>query len=106
MGRWLGCRFSRSGIWSRHDVEVFLSQKTALHQEAEFITTGCRKDEKRDVDAEIRNLKTVADFNIGKGGSTDQLFRVEIDQVDLKVIEAFSVGEAEVEPHMLMVERE
>lgn len=78
----------------------------ALHQKAEFVATGCRKDEKRDIDAEIGDLETVIDFNIRKGGSTDELFRVEIDQVDIKVIEAFSVGEAEVEPHVLMLERE
>lgn len=77
----------------------------ALHQEAEFITTGCRKDEQRDIDAEIGNLETVADFDVGKSRSTDQLFRIEIHQVDIKVIEALGVGEAEVESHMLMVKR-
>lgn len=106
MGEPLGGRFSCSGIRCQHDVEILLSKEMALHQEAEFIATGCRKDEERDVNTEIRDLETVADFDIGKGGSTDQLFRVEIDQVDIKVIETFSVGEAEVEPHMLMVERE
>lgn len=102
----LGGRFSRSGIRYRHDVEILLGDQLAFHQEAEFIATGCRKDEKRDVDAEIGDLETVIDLDVGKSGSTDQLFRVEIDQVDIKVIEAFGVGEAEVESHMLMVERE
>ena len=102
----LGCRISRSGIRYRHDVEILLGDQLAFHQEAKFIATGCRKDEKRDIDAEIGDLEAVADFDVGKSGSTDQLFRVEIDQVDIKVIEAFGVGETEVESHMLMMERE
>ena len=102
----LGSRFGCSGIRHRHDVEILLGNQPALHQEAEFISTGCRKDEKRDIDAEIGNLETVMDLNVGKRGSTDQLFRVEIDQVDIKVIEAFGIGKAEVESHMLVVKRE
>jgi len=106
MGKRLGGRFSRSGIRYRHDVEILLGDQLAFHQEAEFIAAGCRKDEKRDIDAEIGDLEAVADFDVGKSCSTDQLFRVEIDQVDIEVIEAFGVGEAEVESHMLMMERE
>ncbi len=106
MGERLGGRFSCSGIRYRHDVEILLGDQLAFHQEAEFIAAGCRKNEKRDIDAEIRDLEAVADFDVGKSGSTDQLFRVEIDQVDIKVIEALGVGEAEVESHMLMMKRE
>jgi hypothetical protein len=105
-GERLGGRFSCRRTRCRHDIEILLSNQPALHHEAEFITAGCRKDEQRDIDAEIGDLKTVADFDIGKRRSTDQLFRVEIDQVDIKVIETFGVSEAEVEPHMLMLERE
>ncbi len=106
MGERLSGRFSRSRIRCRHDVEILLGNQLALHEEAEFISTRCRKDEKRDIDAEIGDLEAVADFDVGKSGSTDQLFRVDVDQVDIKVIEAFSIGEAEVESHMLMLERE
>jgi hypothetical protein len=104
-GERLRGRPGRSGIRDRHDVEILLGNQLALHHEAEFITAGCRKDEQRDIDAEIRDLETVMDFDIGKTGTTDELFRVEIDQVDIKVIETFGVGEAEVESHMLMLER-
>ena len=106
MGEPLGGRFSCRGIRRRHDSKILLGDQPALRQEAEFISTGCRKDEKRDIDAEIGDLEAVADFDVGKSGSTDQLFRVEIDQVDIEVIEAFGIGEAKVESHMLMVERE
>jgi len=106
MGDRLGGRFSCSGIRRQHHGKVFLGDQATFHQEAEFISTGCRKDEKRDIDPEIGDLEAVGDLDIGKSGSTDQLFRVEMEQVDIKVIEAFGVGETEVEPHMLMVERE
>lgn len=106
MGEQLGGRLGRGGIGYRHDVEILLGNQMALHQEAEFIATGCRKDEKRNIDAEIGDLEPVVDFDIGKRGPADQLFRVEIDQVDVKVIEAFGIGQAKVKAHVLMVERE
>src|SRR5215216_516337 len=60
---------------SRHlnDMEVFLRDQMPFHPQPEFIATGSGKYQGGDIDAKVGNLKAVADGNIGKGGTADQL---------------------------------
>ena len=78
----------------------------ALHAQAEFIPTRCGKDEQRNVDPEIRNLEAIADLDVGKRGPADELFGVEVDQLDIKMVQTFRIGEAEIEAHLLMLKGE
>lgn len=87
-------------------MEVLLGDEMPIHSQAEFIPTRCGKDEQRNVDPEIRNLKAIADLDVGKRGPADELFGVEVDQLNIKMVQAFRIGEAEIEAHLLMLEGE
>jgi len=86
-------------------VEIFLRDEVPLHPQSEFVTAWRGKDERGNIDAEVGDLQPVGDDDIGKGGTADQLFRVDVGEVDIKVIGAFRVREAEVESHLVMLKR-
>ncbi len=83
-----------------HHTEVFLRDEVSFHTEAKLVTPRSGKDQGGDIDPEIGNLKAVADDNIGKGGPADELFIVEIGQVDVEVIGPFGISETKVQPHL------
>ena len=87
-----------------HHVEIFLGDQVPFHFEAELVTPRSREDQRRNIDSEIRDLQPIADDDIGECSATHELFTVEIDQVDVKLVRAFRIGEAEVETHLLMLE--
>jgi len=78
----------------------------ALHPQSEFVPPRCRKDQQRNIDPEIRDLEAIADLDVGKRGPADELFGVEVDQLDIKMVQAFRIGKAEIEAHLLMLEGE
>ena len=90
------------GLMSRHlhHTEVLLCNQMPFHPEAEFIAPRGEEDQLGDIDPEIGNLKAVADSNIWKSGSTDKLFVVEVDQIDVEVIDSLGVSEAEIQPQL------
>ena len=87
-----------------HHVEVFLRDEMALHPQSELIPAGSRKDQRGDIDAEVGNLQTIQDVDIGKSGATYELVVVETDQIDVEVVRALSVRQAKIQAHMLMLE--
>jgi len=105
MGKSLGRRFRRPMARYLHHIEVFLSNKMAFHPQSEFIATRGGEDQRGDVDAEIGNLQAVPNDNIGEGCAAHQLFSIEVHQVDIKVIGAFGIREAKIQPHLLMLKR-
>src|SRR5512146_1800963 len=88
-----------------HDVEILLRDEMPLHAEAKLISPGGGEDQRGDVNAKIRDLQTVSDHNIRKSGTTNELFAVEIDQINVELIGSFGIGQAEVQTHLLMLER-
>lgn len=75
----------------------------AIHAQPEFISTRSGKDQQRNVDSEIGNLKAITNLDVGKCGPADQMFGIEVHQVDIEMIQAFGIGEAEVKTHVLML---
>ncbi len=51
-------------------------------------------------------MQAITDNDIRECGPADELFAVEIDQIDVELIGPFSVGQAEVKTHLLMLEGE
>jgi hypothetical protein len=90
--------------WQLHHVEVFLCDEMSIHAKTKFIAPRSREDQRGNVDSEIRNLQAVADDDIRQRGAAYQLFTVEVYEVDLEVIGPFRIRQAEVEPHLLMLE--
>ncbi len=87
-----------------HHIEVFLRDQVPFHPKAELIAAWGGKHQRGNIDAEVRNLQSITDDNAWKSGSTDELFGVEIHQVDFELVRAFGVGETEIEAHVLMLE--
>ena len=83
-----------------HHAEVFLCDEMPFHAKAKFVASRSGEDQGRDIDPEIGNLKAVTDGDIRKGGPADELFIVELDQIDVEVIGPFGIGEAEIQPHL------
>ena len=92
--------------WQLNHVEVFLSDQVPFHSEPELVAPGGRENQRGDVDPEVRDLQSIADDDIRERGATHELFCVEIDQVDIKLVGTFRIGEAEIETHLLMLEGE
>lgn len=88
-----------------YDVEIFLGDQVPFHPETELIAAGGRKDQRRDIDPKVRDLQTVRDHDIRERGTADELFTVEVDEVDVEPVGTFSVGQAEVQAHLLVLER-
>ena len=107
--KWYGEDLGRGfRLMGRHldHVEVFLSDEMAFHPQPEFVTPGGGKHQRWNIDAEVGNLETVANGNVRECRPADQLFIIEIDQIDVEVISAFRIGQAEVQSHLLVLERE
>ena len=83
-----------------HHAEVFLCDKMPFHAKAKLVASRRGEDQGRDIDPKIGNLKAVADGDIRKGGPADELFVVEVDQIDVEVIRPCGIGEAEIQPHV------
>ena len=105
MGKELGRGLRR--LMARHldDIEVLLSDEMALHSQPELVATGGGEDQRGNIDAEIGDLQAVPNHDIRKCRAADELFGVEVDQVDIEVVGAFSVREAEIQSHLLMLKR-
>ena len=83
-----------------HDAEVLLRDEVSFHAQAKLIASWGWEDQRGDINSEIGNLKAVGDGNIRKGCPADKLFVVKIDQINVEVICAFGIGEAEVQSHL------
>jgi len=88
-----------------HDVEILLSDQVSFHPQPELVAARGRKNERRDIDAEIRNLQAVRDHDVGERGAAHQLLAIEVHKIDVEPVQAFSIREAEVQPHLLVLER-
>jgi hypothetical protein len=88
-----------------HDVEIFLSDQVTFHPETEFVAARGGEHERRHIDAEVRNLEAIGDHDIRKCGAADELFGIEIHEVDVEPVHTLGVREAEVQAHLLMLER-
>lgn len=87
-----------------YDVEILLGDQVPFHTETELIAAGRRKDQRRDIDPEVRDLQTVRDHDVRESGAADKLFAVEVNKIDVELVGAFSVGQTEVQAHLLVLE--
>jgi len=95
-----GCLMGRD----LYDVEILLGDQVPFHTETELVATGGRKDQRRHINPEIRDLQTVRDHYVREGSTADELFAVEVNEIDVEPVSAFRVGQAEVQAHLLVLE--
>jgi hypothetical protein len=86
-----------------YDVEILLGDQVPFHTETKLISAGGRKDQRGDIDPEVRDLQTVRDHDVRERGPADELFAVEVNEIDIELVGAFSVGQAEVQAHLLVL---
>ena len=72
--------------------------------EPEFIAPRRRKDNNRDIDAEIGNLQPVTNVDMREPGTTDQLIGIEEVEIDLELIGPFGIRQAKIDSQLLMLE--
>lgn len=87
-----------------YDVEILLGDQVPFHTETELIASGGRKDQRRDINPKVRDLQTIRDHDVRERSAADELFAVEVNEVDVEAVGAFSVGKAEVQAHLLVLE--
>jgi hypothetical protein len=87
-------------------VKILLRNHMAVHAETKLIATGRGEEEGGDVDAEVGNLQSVSDDDVGKRCAADQLVCIHKHQIDFDVIRAFGVGHAEVQAELMVLKRE
>jgi hypothetical protein len=88
------------------DVEVFLRDNRMADAEPELVAAGRRKDQGRNVNGEIGNLKPIGDIDRRERRSADQFIGIEKKEIDIKLISPLGVRQAKVHPQLLVLERE
>lgn len=101
----LGSGLRRLMAGHLNDMEVFLRQQLPLCSETELIAPGRRKDQGRNVDAKVRDLEPVADHDVRQRGAAYRLLAVQMHQIDIEMVRALRVGQAEVQAELLMLKR-
>ena len=69
----------------------------------EFIAAGGRKDQRRDINGEIGNLQPIGDIDRRERRSADEFIGIEKEEVDIKLVGPFGVGQAKVDAQLLML---
>jgi len=99
-------RFGRR--WRRHldHIEVLLRDDRMADPQPKFIAAGGGKNQCRDIDGKIRDVQAISNVDRRKCRSADEFIGIEKEEVDIKLVSPFGVGQAEVDAQLLVLKRE
>ena len=69
----------------------------------ELIAAGSGKNQRRDIDGEIGDLQAISDVDRRKCRAADEFIGIEKEEVDIKLVSPFGVGQAEIDAQLLML---